>query len=81
MTSTDEVIGHTSNFALQAILILVGCLKSQRALTATQYEHALRATIEAEGAPKERLDYVLLENLLKALEKQPPAPPDVDAIH
>jgi hypothetical protein len=46
------------------------------------YEGALRATIEAGGPDRERLDYQLLANLLATLEKQEPGqPPKLDAIH
>jgi hypothetical protein len=68
---------HTGNFALTAMTILVHCLKNQGVLGDRQYENALRATIEAEGAERERL-----ADLLPHLEKQQPGqPPKIDAIH
>jgi hypothetical protein len=54
----------------------------QGALGERQYENALRETIEAEGAPRERVDYQFLAGLLAALEKQQPGrPPKIDATH
>jgi hypothetical protein len=73
-------LAHTSNGALTAFVI--NCLKNQGALGDRQYENALRATIEAEGAERERLDYQFLANLLAALEKHHRGrPPDLDAVH
>jgi hypothetical protein len=75
-------LAYTSNFVTIALLDLVHCLKNQGALGARQYENALRATIEADGAPRERLDYQLLAQLLAVLEKQSPGkPPVIDSIH
>jgi hypothetical protein len=82
MDAHDDAIGYSANFTLQAILILVNCLKNQGALGERQYENALRVTIEADGAPRDRLDYQFLGQLLAALEKQRPGqPPVIDAIH
>jgi hypothetical protein len=65
-----------------ALIILVNCLKNRNALGARQYENALRETIEADGAERERLDYVLLANLLAMLERQRPRePPKLDSVH
>ena len=64
----DKALAYTANGTLMAVVILVNCLKNQGALGPTQYEDALRATIDAPGADASRLDYSLLRNLLKALE-------------
>ena len=78
----DAALAYSANFTATAILILVNCLKNQGALGERQYENALRATVEAEGAPRERLDYQHLAALLATLEKQRPGrPPETDAIH
>jgi hypothetical protein len=75
-------LAYIGNYTTAALLILVNCLKNQGALGARQYEDALRATIEAEGAPTQRLDYVMLGVLLRALEKQKPGEsPDLDTLH
>ena len=75
-------LGHQANFVTTALLILANCLKNQGALGARQYEGALRATIEADGAQRNRLDYQLLAQLLAVLEKQRPGqPPVIDSIH
>jgi len=82
MDAHGVAIGYSANFTATAILILVNCLKNQGALGERQYENALRATIEADGAPRDRLDYQFLGQLLAALEKQSPGqPPVTDAIH
>jgi hypothetical protein len=79
---TTAALGYTANFVTAALLDLVHCLKNQGALGERQYENALRTTIEAEGAPRDRLDYQFLAALLAALEKQSPGrPPEIDAIH
>jgi hypothetical protein len=80
--ATAEGLAHTANFVTVALLDLVHCLKNRGALGKRQYENALRTTIEAEGAPRDRLDYQFLGALLGALEKQRPGqPPDLDSIH
>jgi hypothetical protein len=77
-----ERLAHTSNFVAIALVILVNCLKNEGALGPRQYEDALRATIEADGAQRDRLDYQLLAQLLAVLEKQSPGqPPVIDSIH
>jgi hypothetical protein len=82
LTEDDKVAAYVANYAAQAILILVQCLKNQGALRERQYEDALRRTIEAAGAEAKRFDYVLLQELLALLEKQQSgAPPKIDAIH
>jgi len=82
MDAHDVAIGYSANFTTAAILILVNCLKNQGALGARQYENALRETIEADGAPRERLDYQFLAVLLATLEKQHLGqPPVIDSIH
>jgi hypothetical protein len=78
----DAALSYTANFSVTAIVLLVHCLKNQGALGDRQYEDALRATIEAAGAPTERLDYLQLAVLLDALEKQVPGePPKLDMLH
>jgi hypothetical protein len=82
MSTDDAALAYTANFSLSAILILVHCLKNSGALGERQYEDALRLTIDAEGAPRERLDYKFLQGLLEALEKQEPGqPPRVEGLH
>jgi hypothetical protein len=79
---TAAGLSYTANFVATALLDLVHCLKNQGALGAHQYEDALRATIEADGAPRDRLDYQFLAQLLAVLEKQSPGqPPVIDSIH
>jgi hypothetical protein len=79
---TAASLAYQANFVTIALLDLVHCLKNQGALGARQYENALRATIEADGAPRERLDYQLLAQLLAVLEKQSPGqPPVIEPIH
>jgi len=75
-------LAYTANFVTIALLDLVHCLKNQGALGERQYENALRATIEADGAQRDRLDYQFLAQLLAVLEKQSPGqPPVIDSIH
>jgi hypothetical protein len=82
MDTRDIALGYQANFVTVALVCLVNCLKNQGALGARQYEGALRATIEAGGPDRERLDYQLLAILLATLEKQEPGqPPKLDAVH
>jgi hypothetical protein len=70
----DAALAYTANGALTALAILANCLKNQGALGSSQYEDALRRTIEADGAQRNRPDYQFLKNLLNALEGKPPSP-------
>jgi hypothetical protein len=69
MEESDIVLGYLAHFVRTALIDLVRCLKEQGALGERQYESAIRATLEKEGAPTGRLDYVFLAELLRALEK------------
>lgn len=82
MLPQDEAAAHVANFVTVALIDLVHCLKNQGAIEARQYENALRTTIEHPDAPRERLDYVFLAELLRQLEKREPGKsPEIDAIH
>lgn len=82
MNATDQAIGYTANFTVTAFVILVSCLKNQGALGERQFEDALRATIDAAGDDRSRLDYQQLEILWGMLNKQTPGqPPSSDPLN
>ena len=66
-----KALGYHANFTAMAIHALVNCLKENGALRSGQVEQILRATIDNAGNESTRLDYVLLQDLLKRLEGHP----------
>jgi hypothetical protein len=82
MDDRDIAVGYAANFVAKALVVLVECLEKQGALGEGQYESALHEVVEAEGAPRERLDYQLLLALLGALKGHSPIrPSEIDAVH
>lgn len=69
MTPNDATIIALSNtFTTVAITLLVQCLEHRGSIEAGEYARVLRETIEADGADRTRLDYVLLQGLLRRLD-------------
>jgi hypothetical protein len=61
------------NGLMMSYVILAKCLKNNGALHDGQLETALKQTIEADGADKDRLDYQVMAQALAALEgRRPP---------
>jgi hypothetical protein len=82
MDERDMAVGYAANFVTKALVVLVECLEKQGALGERQYESALHEIVEADGAPRERLDYQLLLALLEALEGRSPISfSKIDAVH
>jgi hypothetical protein len=66
--SEAQAIAYTANFATVTFKILIECLEKNGALRPGQLQTALRGTIGHPKAERNRLDYVLLADLLKQLE-------------
>ena len=61
------------NGLMMSYVILANCLKNNGALHDGQLETALKQTIEADGADKDRLDYQVMAQVLATLEgRRPP---------
>ncbi len=69
---TQQAIALTLNGVETALVILVNCLKNNGALRPDQFENGLRATINADGADRERLDYQVMAHFLDYLEGRDP---------
>jgi hypothetical protein len=72
---TNVTIALTAHFVTQAMVMLARNLTLHGALPEGAFEHTLRETLEHPGANRERLDYRMLEVLLKSLE-HPNSSPD-----
>jgi hypothetical protein len=72
MEESEVAEGYLAHFVTTALIDLVRCLRKQGALGEWQYEDALRARLDKEGAPRGRLDYVFLAELVYGLEKEHP---------
>jgi hypothetical protein len=72
---TNVAIALTAHFVTQAMVMLARNLTLHGALPEGAFEHTIRETLEYPGANRERLDYRMLEVLLKSLE-QPNNSPD-----
>ena len=70
-TALTKALGYHANFTAMAIHALVNCLKENGGLRSGQVEQILRATIDNAGNERTRLDYVLLQDLLKRFEGHP----------
>ena len=57
---------------IASYVMLANCLKNNGALAGDQLENALRKTIDAPGAARDRLDYQIIAQVLAALEGRPP---------
>ena len=67
-SSNDRDLGLIVNGLMMSYVILTNCLKNNGALHDGQLETALKQTIEADGAAKDRLDYQIMAQALAALE-------------
>lgn len=71
--NTVQALGHVSNGLATAFVLLTQRLEAAGALPPGDLADAIRATIDYAGAPKSRLDYQVLGNILARIEgKQPP---------
>jgi hypothetical protein len=66
-----QAIAYTTNYASVVFKLLIECLEANGALHPGQFQKVLRATIAHPKAERQRLDYVLLSELLKQLEAAP----------
>ena len=67
-----EALSLVANGIIVSYVMLVKCLKNNGALAGGQLENALRKTITAPGAARDRLDYEIIARVLAALEGRPP---------
>lgn len=69
MSPDDTTILALGNsFTVTALALLVQCLEHRGAIEPGEYARVVRETIEADGADRERLDYILFAQLLRRLE-------------
>ncbi len=72
-TSHGRNLALMGNGLMMSYVILANCLKNNGALHDGQLETALKQTIEADGADKDRFDYQVMAQTLAALEgRRPP---------
>ncbi len=67
-----EALSLVANGMIVSYVMLANCLKNNEALAGGQLENALRKTIDAPGAARDRLDYQIMARVLAALEGRPP---------
>ena len=69
---TQTALALTINGVTSAFVILVNCLKNEGSIGPDRFENGLRGTINAEGAEQDRLDYQVLQSILRCLEGHRP---------
>ena len=70
--SEAQAIAYTANFSSVAVRLLVECLEANGALRPGQFQKALKGTLAHPQSQLNRLDYVLLGDLLNQLDSKSP---------